>query len=129
MALTLKDFAVGQTVYVKSGDKRITWLTETTVKKVGVKHLTVGRNEKENVRYELNPYHPFCLMEVDAIGAISSLYATKHDYEADKELTELRGWARWEFAEQAERLPLDELRNVRKLVELYLKEQEEDKNG
>lgn len=120
--MTLKDFTIGQTVYMTTSDRYRRGdgrddLNEATVTKVGRKYVTVKSGAWEC------RFFPFretdnCLTEKVECGTPQKLYATREAYEAQRELESRRDWLRkaadWSTVNK---YTLEQLRAVKAILE------------
>ena len=94
--MDIKDFAVGQKAYFYGGSIRSKGdapLQEVTITKVGRKYVTAKggwweRQFEPTYNAEVDRY----LIEKVEIGTAGRLYATREDYEIEREADSLRGW-------------------------------------
>lgn len=114
--IDIKDFNVGDAVYIKSGDRNYETLRQATVIKVGRKYITVFRHGWK-IQYSAEKYCPMALVEKDA-GSPSLLFKSEQAYNDYKELKSLVMWLRNAAARMYDATySLDQLRKVKAILE------------
>lgn len=119
--MTIKDFKVGQTVYVLGDgrherEKRLA--TAAEVVKVGRRYVTVKEDGRQESRF-YEPINPTdCLVEDRDYGVKRLLFATTEAVDEYNELNDLRSWVQeatnWMKVKE---YTLAQLRAVKKILE------------
>lgn len=118
--MTIKDFKVGQTVFITGSDRGVTGISPTTraekVTKVGRKYVTIRGNWEMQFE-ETGEGCPF-LLEKKGYGAPKLLFPTRAALDEYREQQELKRWLRDATGYgKIERYTADQLRRVKEILE------------
>ena len=115
--IDIKDFNVGDAVYIKSADRNYETLRQATVIKVGRKYITVFEHGWKT-QYSAEDYCPMALVEKVDAGSPSLLFKSEQAYNDYKELKRLVMWLRNAAARMYDdTYSLDQLRKVKAILE------------
>ncbi len=117
--MTIKNFKVGQTVFVM-GDGRLAHnkydTTEAKVVKVGRKYVTISGRWK--LQFKETSARRFYLIEQTEVGAPRMLFPSKKAVDEYCEREELKTWVRTAAGwDNIDRYTLAQLREVKKILE------------
>lgn len=114
--LDIKDFKVGDTVYIFSPYRKSQTLFAATVSKIGRLYLSVDLGGWEG-RYCAEKYHPLALIEKVDAGSPSLLFPSEEAYNNYLEQKSLELWLRKAADVSSFTYSLDQLRKVKSILD------------
>jgi len=115
--MEIKDFKKGDTVYVLSQNRGKSVISESTVKKVGSKYVTIDNSWETRYQKETFSDNDNFLYEVTEYGERSYLFVSKKEAEEYVEAEQLELFLRSQNWNRANKYSLAQLRAVKAILE------------
>jgi len=112
--ISLKDFNVGQNVYILNNDRREEVIIKATVLSVGRKYITVDRGYPTS-KYSVEDHCPFGLIEKVEYGGADICFPSMQALNDYKEKKSLDRWF-YDVSSHANKYSLEQLRKVKEIL-------------
>ena len=112
--ISLKDFSVGQDVYILNYDWREEVIIKSTVLSVGRKYITVDHGYP-NSKYSVEDYCSFGLIEKTEYGGVDICFPSMQALNNYKEKKALEHWF-YDISSRVNKYSLEQLRKVKEIL-------------